>query len=361
MGAFAFFKAAINIRIPANEHPGPAISKIQSNIDELSGAGLSLPAPMRTLIVLGAAPSRYDAVIQLALSQKEIKDLMVASVQEALVTSWEQSKNKGQLSAQKISAIKQKKDNPSFSQQQRPEGSSSTGKKEWDDKGKGKAKGFTPRGKCSGKSHSKPHSHKHDEVAEMHITDTVSIPAPMTSTIVELAPSGSRTRKVAVPAPNKGKKRAHDDWLGQALQLTKDLDVAGTLETIRTLKEVVSNAHIEEVPSDTKSHTSKRSKHGDINMADCIDKVMNNEYISEDDNFRDAEERSIIWASDPEDMDDHDAELNGMIAQATGLVPPIVDHSFQNPITGSSAAWSHIMATTTGEMSTSLNFLTLSK
>ena len=119
MGAFAFFKAAINIRIPANEHPSPAISKIQSNIDELAGAGLNLPPAMRTLIVLGAAPSRYDAAIQLALSQKELKELTVAGVQEVLVASWEQSKNKGQLSAQKISAIKQKKGNPSFSQQQR--------------------------------------------------------------------------------------------------------------------------------------------------------------------------------------------------------------------------------------------------
>lgn len=56
MGTFAFFKAAINARIPANEHPGPAIAKIQGNLDELQGAGIDLPANLRALIILGAAP-----------------------------------------------------------------------------------------------------------------------------------------------------------------------------------------------------------------------------------------------------------------------------------------------------------------
>ena len=118
MGAFSFFKAAINICIPVNEHPSPAISKIQGNLDELNGAGIGIPAPMRTLIVLGAAPPHYDAAIQLLLGQHELKALMVSLAQEALVASWEQLRNKGQSSAQKISAIKQKKGNPSFLQQQ---------------------------------------------------------------------------------------------------------------------------------------------------------------------------------------------------------------------------------------------------
>ena len=55
MGAFAFFKAAINVRIPANEHPGPAIAKIQSNLDELDGAP---PALHLTCIDPGTANSR---------------------------------------------------------------------------------------------------------------------------------------------------------------------------------------------------------------------------------------------------------------------------------------------------------------
>ena len=55
------------------------------------------------------------------------------------------------------------------------------------------------------------------------------------------------------------------------------------------LKEVVSMAHINEVPSDTELCASKHSKHGDNDMADHINKVMNDKYISEGDDFRDAE------------------------------------------------------------------------
>ena len=144
MGAFSFFKAAINVRIPPHEHPSSAIAKIQGNLDELHNAGVTLSNHLRALIVLGAAPARYDAAVQIVLSSHELKDLMVSMIQERLVSSWEGSKNKGQPSAQKISAIKQNKGNPSFSQQQRPEGSSSAGKK---DKGKGRKGGFTPQGK----------------------------------------------------------------------------------------------------------------------------------------------------------------------------------------------------------------------
>ena len=117
MGAFSFFKAAINVHIPVNEHPSPAISKIQGNLNELARASISMPAPMRMLIILSATPPHYDTAIQLVLGQNKIKSLTMAMAQEALVASWEQSKNKGQSLAQKISAIKQK-GNQSFSQQQ---------------------------------------------------------------------------------------------------------------------------------------------------------------------------------------------------------------------------------------------------
>ena len=164
MGAFSFFKAAINIRIPANEHPAAAISKITGNLDELAGVGVTLPMHFRALVVLGAAPPRCDAATQMVLNTNELKDLKVTTVQTELVVSWEQLRNKGQASAQKISAIKQKKGNPSFSQQQRPSGSSSAGQKEGDTKGKAKEGGFTPRGKSGGKFRGKAHKkHRHDE------------------------------------------------------------------------------------------------------------------------------------------------------------------------------------------------------
>ena len=57
MGAFSFFKAAIVIRIPQNEHPAAAISKIIGNLDELESTGIKIPTTLRALMILGAAPA----------------------------------------------------------------------------------------------------------------------------------------------------------------------------------------------------------------------------------------------------------------------------------------------------------------
>ena len=199
MGAFSFFKAAIGIRIPQNEHPAAAISKIIGNLDELESTGIKIPTTLRALMILGAAPARYNAAVQATLNAYELKDMTTQNAHDALVASWESSKNSGQSSAQKISAIKQRKGNPSFSQQQHPSGSSSMGKKDGDDKGKGKATegSFMPRGKHGGKNCGKLHrKHRHDEVAEMHIADTASLPGPSTSTVAEFGRSGSKSRSI---------------------------------------------------------------------------------------------------------------------------------------------------------------------
>ena len=210
MVAFSFLKAAMNVRIPPNEHPSPAISKIQGNLDEFNGAGIAVPPAMRALMVLGAAPPRYDAAIQVLLGKVVLKDLTVIKCQEALVASWEQSKNKGQSSAQKITAIKQRKGNLSFSQQQRPSGSSSAGQKDGgDDKGKGKATddgGFKPRGKRAGKSRKQRNQQTH-----VHIADTVSVPAPSTSKVTKYGPSGSKPER---------SKRQPPTWARSATRAT---------------------------------------------------------------------------------------------------------------------------------------------
>ena len=119
MGAFSFFKAAVGIRLPQSEHPAAAITKINGNLDELSRVGITLPKELQALMILGAAPARYNAAVQMVLSSNQLTAITAQIVQDAIVASWEVSKNSGQSLAQKISAIKQRKGNPSFSQQQR--------------------------------------------------------------------------------------------------------------------------------------------------------------------------------------------------------------------------------------------------
>ena len=63
MGAFSIYKATNNVQIPSNEHPGPVIAKIQSNLDQLANTGADVPMNLRALIILGAAPPRYDTAM----------------------------------------------------------------------------------------------------------------------------------------------------------------------------------------------------------------------------------------------------------------------------------------------------------
>ncbi|KAI9056762.1 hypothetical protein FKP32DRAFT_1547454, partial [Trametes sanguinea] len=67
LGAYSLYKVAANTRIPANEHPGPAIAKIQGNLDQLASVGINVPMNLRALMILDAAPPRYETAIQLVL------------------------------------------------------------------------------------------------------------------------------------------------------------------------------------------------------------------------------------------------------------------------------------------------------
>ncbi|KAJ2982830.1 hypothetical protein NUW54_g10701 [Trametes sanguinea] len=91
LGAYSLYKVAANTRIPANEHPGPAIAKIQGNLHQLASVGIDVPMNLRALIILDAAPPRYETAIQLVLNDNKLEDLTTSDVREALVASWESS------------------------------------------------------------------------------------------------------------------------------------------------------------------------------------------------------------------------------------------------------------------------------
>ena len=72
MGAFSSLKAAVGIRLPQSKHPTAAITKINSNLDELSSAGITHPKELRALMILGAAPARYNTAVQMVLSSNQL-------------------------------------------------------------------------------------------------------------------------------------------------------------------------------------------------------------------------------------------------------------------------------------------------
>ncbi|EPQ49984.1 hypothetical protein GLOTRDRAFT_51241, partial [Gloeophyllum trabeum ATCC 11539] len=116
-------RGALTTRIPADQHPAPAFAKITKHFNALASENQTIPNCLQGLICLNALPPRYDS-----------------------------------LGAHKISAVKRKPGDPSFSsqQQQRPQGSSSNARD-------GKKRPY--RGKRAGKKRqgqNHDHHHAHD-------------------------------------------------------------------------------------------------------------------------------------------------------------------------------------------------------
>ncbi|CDO73979.1 hypothetical protein BN946_scf185043.g28 [Trametes cinnabarina] len=294
LGAYSFYKAAANTRIPANEHPGPAIAKIQGNLDQLASAGIDVPMNLRALIILDAAPPRYETAIQLVLNDNELNDLSTSAVREALVASWEASVTRGSRKigeAKKLSAIKRKGKEPTFKQQQQQQRRQNGDGSSQQQQQKGKAR----RGKRK--------SRKSLDNDHAHLVSTATISDGPTSTV---DPRALLRKPVRVNGPEGESKYP---TLKRAFNLAHDLDVTPTPERIRALEGVVKSvdkgenaSRIVKVSWDTGSADSHSSKRTRLTLAERID------WTEQDD---DAE--SIVSLGDEGDDVDMD------IAQAAGL------------------------------------------
>ncbi|EPQ57717.1 kinase-like protein, partial [Gloeophyllum trabeum ATCC 11539] len=109
-------------------HPAPAFAKISKHFDTLEAAKVKIPTLIEGLICLYALPSRYENIAQMLVQATSADNMGIGAVREAVTTAWDQSQGKKpeKLGAHKISAVKRKPGDPSFSsqQQQRPQGSS---------------------------------------------------------------------------------------------------------------------------------------------------------------------------------------------------------------------------------------------
>ncbi|EPQ61303.1 hypothetical protein GLOTRDRAFT_30792 [Gloeophyllum trabeum ATCC 11539] len=122
-------RGALSTKIPADQHPAPAFAKISKHFDTLEAAKVKIPMVIQSLICLYALPSRYENIAQMLVQATSADNMSIGAVREAVTTAWDQSQGKKpeKLGAHKISAVKRKPGDPSFSsqQQQRPQGSSS--------------------------------------------------------------------------------------------------------------------------------------------------------------------------------------------------------------------------------------------
>ncbi|EPQ57797.1 hypothetical protein GLOTRDRAFT_126285 [Gloeophyllum trabeum ATCC 11539] len=193
----------------------------------------------------------------------------IDKVREAVVTAWEQSQNKKttQLGAHKISAVKRKPGDPSFSsqQQQRPQGSSSNARD-------GKKRPY--RGKRAGKKR-QGQNHDHHHAHDVLIASTVSLPPPTIAHVLDIAPIGSKTRTVKEqgpfhPPPSADTSHYNNKRIKKAFKLARDLDISPTEEDIKVLDALVGQ--VDPDPDvdmeDANSVTSSRADHDDNQSID---------------------------------------------------------------------------------------------
>ncbi|KAL7281613.1 hypothetical protein ACG7TL_004930 [Trametes sanguinea] len=305
LGAYSYYKAAVGTCIPPNEHPDPAIAKIQGNLDQIEGAGINIPANLRALMILDAAPLRYETAIQLCLNDNDLSELTTSAAREALVASWEATTTRGNRNkageAKKLSAIKRKGKDPSFKQQQQQRHQNGDGGSQQQQQKKGKAR----RGKCKSQK-----SSDHDHA---HLLSPATISDGPTSTV---DPRALLRKPVQVNGPEGESKYP---TLKRAFNLAGELDVTPSIERIRALEGVIKAAdkgegtsRIVEVPSDSDSADSHSSKRTRLTLAERMD------WTKRDDDA----ESAISLGNKDEDVDMEIAQSAGLYEQYKEQVQP---------------------------------------
>ncbi len=190
------FKEAINIHINPNTHPSVQLDCMAAAFQRLSHVAvgttinvthLSLPSQMQAMIALAALPYKWEHLIHIIINNYEIEALTFEVVKDAVINQWDTEVNcgghKGSHNTQKLSAIKCKRGNLHFNQQQ---GSSQqctddSGSQRYNNqcgqRGKGKGKG-----KDKGKQRA-------NNPSNVHIASITTLPAPIVHTVTHVGSS----------------------------------------------------------------------------------------------------------------------------------------------------------------------------
>jgi hypothetical protein len=236
------FKEAISIRFKAEENPNKLLDKMSAAFQRLSGANVTIPGPIQAMIALSALPQRWEVLVPVITQTNELSKLCLQDVREAIVAQWQTdasrhsgNKDKKPQNAHKLSNVKRKRGDPSFSSQQ--QGNNQQQQQNGDKpRQRGKRGG---KGKGKGKA-SDGHSHAHIS----HIADVASIAPPTTSTVAQMGPSGIQKRTIFSPAP---KERTPGPYkaLNEALDTADTEGVTPTIQTVKTLEQRITEQYMD--------------------------------------------------------------------------------------------------------------------
>ena len=312
---FKDFKEAISIRIDANKHPLPQINRLQAAVHRLSTNGVTIPEIIQAMILLSALPPKWEMLVSVLCTSYDLANLNLKHVREAVMGQWETERNKGkpQQSAQKLSAVKRKRGDPNF-RQQRDAGSgggsgNGGGNTHRSGQGQGNAQGKKKRGKRGGK---KPQSQQQGQETHdhSHLASKAALPSPTSASVAHLAPSGKTVRTVPGHTRHPSAIVGPYATLNKARNVVRDIGVAGTSNTLKTLEQRICAPDPED--SDDDQRVSKRSR-SSPEPSDYEDE--GNGFLTRSPS-PDTQRQS---ADDCVSLGNDDWDLNAMVCDAAGL------------------------------------------
>ncbi|KIJ58255.1 hypothetical protein HYDPIDRAFT_34360 [Hydnomerulius pinastri MD-312] len=205
---YAEFKSLLDISIPSNSHPGPAMDKVQAHFARLKDAKFEISGKVQAMILMAKLPPTMEVIAQMmnqsSRDDKELEKISISEIYRSAVLSWEQedSRPRRNAKANKLSAVKRKQPDPKFrNQQQRPPNEGSSQKKEPEGKGK------TRRGKRAGKGghQSQPQQQHHDhshfaQRDDFHFSNIIHTSGPIPTVDPRLAARKKASLQLGPPA-----------------------------------------------------------------------------------------------------------------------------------------------------------------
>ena len=174
-----------------------------------------------------------------------MNDLDLGEVREAVVAQWQtenartanngNKKDKKQHNANKLSNVKHKRGDPSFSNQR--QGDNQQQQQQNNGDYKPRQCGSHGKGKGKGKGNNSRHAHI------SHVANVASLTAPTSATIAQVGPSGINKRTITSSVPKERKPGPYKS-LDEALDTADHLGITPTTQTVKTLEQHITQEYV---------------------------------------------------------------------------------------------------------------------
>ena len=241
------FKEAMSIRIKADQNPSIPLDRLSAAFQRLTNAKIHIPSQIQAMIALSALPQKWEVLVPVIIQTVNLDDLDLGEVREAVVAQWQtenartanngNKKDKKQHNTNKLSNVKCKRGDPSFSIQQQGDNQQQQQQQNNGDY-KPCQRGSCGKGKGKGKGNNSGHAHI------SHVADVASLTALTSATIAQVGPSGINKHTITSFAPKERKPGPYKS-LDEALDTADCLGVTPTTQTVKTLEQRITQEYMD--------------------------------------------------------------------------------------------------------------------